>query len=319
MPVLVVDKLCKTFSTRRLFFGGKKIFIAVDSISFSLDKGEILGFLGPNGAGKTTTIEMLLGTLTPTSGTIVYFGKNFAKYRSEIVQKVTFASSYVKLPSRLTIYQNLDIFARLYGISSQEREVRIKKFLTMFDMWHLRNKPTGGLSAGQSARVMLAKAFIPYPEIILLDEPTAALDPDIAQEVRAFILNQRDERGISVLFTSHNMDEVTQVCDRVLVLKQGKIIANNSPIELAASVANVHVHLIITDGLKRTIEYAQQQNLPYKLYERTVEIEIDEHKIADLLIALAQSGVTYSQISIDKPTLEDYFMSISKNNNGKGK
>ena len=292
MPVLVVTNLSKTFSTRRLLFGAKKTFTAVDSISFALEKGEILGFLGPNGAGKTTTIEMLLGTLTPSSGNITYFDKDFAKHRSEIVEHVTFASSYVKLPSRLTIHQNLDIFGRLYGIKSAEREVRIKKFLTMFNMWEMRNKPTGGLSAGQSARVMLAKAFIPYPEIILLDEPTAALDPDIAQEVRAFILKQRDDRGISVLFTSHNMDEVTQVCDRVLVLKQGKIIANNSPIELAASVANVHVHLFITDGLKRTIEYAEQQQLPFKLYERTIEIEIDEYKIADLLIALAQAGVT---------------------------
>jgi len=313
MSVLRVERLTKTFSSGSwLPWNKKEPFTAVNNVSFVLERGEILGFLGVNGAGKTTTIEMLLGTLTPTSGSIEYFGKDFIKHRSEIMQKVTFASAYVRLPSRLTVWQNLDIFARLYNVSHADRLERITRFLKLFDMWEMRDTATGSLSAGQMTRVMLAKAFIPYPEVILLDEPTASLDPDIAQEVRSFVLQQKEERGISILFTSHNMHEVTQVCDRTLVLQKGTIIADSTPWELAASVASVTVRLTMADGLKRTIEYAQQKELPFKLIEREILIEIDEDNIAELLTALAHLGVRYSQISIDKPTLEDYFMNLTQ-------
>lgn len=312
MAVLVVNQLKKEFKSRDWPWSKATTFTAVNGISFELQPGEILGLLGPNGAGKTTTIEMLLGTLTPSSGTITYFGKDFLTHRSDILQKVTFASAYVKLPSRLTIQENLDIFARLYGVPAAERFERIKRFLLMFDMWQYRNKQTANLSAGQITRVMLAKAFIPHPEVVLLDEPTASLDPDVAREVRQFVLEQKEQRGISVLFTSHNMDEVTQVCDRVLVMKKGNIIANNKPLELAASVSRSRVSLIISEGLDKAIQYAATHHLAYQLYERTIEIETDEHAIAPLLTKLVQAGVEYSQISIDKPTLEDYFVSISQ-------
>ena len=316
MSILKVEKLTKIF-TSGWPFGKKTEFRAVNNISFEMQPGEILGFLGPNGAGKTTTIEMLLGTLTPSSGKIEYFGKDFHKYRSQVMQHITFASAYVRLPSRLTVLQNLDIFARIYGLSGKEKEQRITRFLKLFDMWHMKDKMTGSLSAGQMTRAMLAKAFIPHPKIVLLDEPTASLDPDIAQEVRSFVLKEKEERGISVLFTSHNMHEVTQICDRVLVLQRGTIVEDSTPWDLAASVADVTVHLTITDGLKRTISYAEKNELSYKLIEREIQIEVDEHKIAELLTALAHMGVTYSQISIDKPTLEDYFLSLVKRNNNK--
>ncbi len=141
-------------------------FTAVNGISFDLSQGEVLGFLGPNGAGKTTTMHMLLGTLTPTSGVITYFGKNFAKHRSEILQHVGFASAYTRLPGRLTIYENLDIYGRLYGLSSYDRAIGIKQFLKAFDMWQMKDKAVSGLSAGQLTRVMLAKAFLPKPKIV---------------------------------------------------------------------------------------------------------------------------------------------------------
>ncbi len=312
MPVLKIEKLQKVFSSG---WWAKKHFTAVNGISFELHAGEILGFLGPNGAGKTTTIEMLLGTLTPTAGYIEYFGKDFKLNRSETMQKVTFASAYVRLPSRMTVWQNLDIFGRLYGVRSPDRYDRIKRFLTLFGMWDMSDKITGSLSAGQMTRVMLAKAFVPHPDIVLLDEPTASLDPDVAQEVRTFVLQQKEEQGTAILFTSHNMHEVTQVCDRVLVLQHGTIIADSTPWDLAASVANVTIHLTMTDGLKRTIDYAQQQAITFKLIEREIQLEVDEDKIADLLIALAHLGAKYSQISIDKPTLEDYFMSLVQKKN----
>lgn len=312
MPILSVHNLSKTFVSRKHFLGPKKHFTAVKKISFDLEHGEILGLLGTNGAGKTTTIQMLLGLLTPSSGQITYFGKDFEKHRSAILEKVTFASTYVKLPGRLSVSENLDIFARLNGVPTNIRKERIAEFLKLFDMWNMRDKETGTLSAGQMTRVMLAKAFIPRPSVVLLDEPTASLDPDVAQEVRSFVLKQKREFGLSALFTSHNMDEVTEVCDRVLVMKDGTIVANNSPAQLASSVAVAHVHLVITHGLESAVTYATANNLPFKVYERSIELEIDEHAIAQFLTALAHAGVTYSQIFIDKPTLEDFFLSLVK-------
>lgn len=309
IPALQVTQLTKTFPAKEK---GQEPFVAVDHISFSMGSGEILGLLGPNGAGKTTTIQMLLSTLTPTSGQISFFGKDFFKHRCEILQDVGFASTYVSLPAHLTVQENLAVHGRLYGITGNKLSERIEKFLNAFGVWKLRFKEAGTLSAGQKTRVLLAKAFLTQPKIVLLDEPTAALDPDIALEVRRFVLNQQREQKVSVLFTSHNMDEVTEVCDRVLVLRSGKIIADNTPDALAASVSTTRVHLVVGDGLKRTIAYAQTHKLPHVIQERWIAIEVDEHKIAELLTGLAHAGVSYSQIWIEKPSLEDYFLHVAQ-------
>ncbi len=315
MNPLEVKNLSKTFKSRTFpVFGKLQEFTAVNNISFTLHKGEILGFLGPNGAGKTTTIQMLLGVLNPTEGQISYFGKSFSKHRSEILKKVTFASSYIKLPSKLKVWENLDVAGRLYSVPEPQRSKKIESLLKFFDIWHLKDKLNGGLSAGQITRVMIIKALLPDPEIILLDEPTASLDPDIAQEVREFIVKQKKEFGISILFTSHNMDEVTQVCDRVLVLKEGKIIADDTPLALAKSISKAHVHLKISSGLENAIKFVQKECLTYKQIGFEFSFEIDESDIASALIALANSGVVYTSVSIDKPSLEDYFLSVSKKN-----
>lgn len=312
MALLVVNSLRKVFGKTWWPFGKDNTFTAVDDISLTLDEGEVLGMLGANGAGKTTTTHMLLGTLTPTSGTIEYFGKSFRKHRSEILQHVSFASTYVKLPGRLSVWENLDIFGRLYGISYNDRIERIEKFLKFFDMWQFRNKDTGVLSAGQITRVMLAKAFIPNPKVVLLDEPTASLDPDVAYEVRQFIITQKRERGIGVLFTSHNMDEVALVCDRVLMMAGGKIIAQGTPHQLAASVATARVHFTITSGMEGVIQFAHNEEYSYVADRDTITLEVDEHDVARLLSGFARNGIEYSHISIDKPTLEDYFLSVTK-------
>ena len=191
----------------------------------------------------------------------------------------------------------------------------MEKFLRLFDAWHLREKEVSALSAGQRTRVMLAKAFLTHPQILLLDEPTASLDPDIADEVIQFILKQRKEYNVSILFTSHNMAEVAEVCDRVMFMRNGKIIAFDTPEQLAKSVSIAHVQLLVGDGLKRTIEFAQHEHLSYKLESRFIEIEVDEQHIAAFLSGLAKKGVEYSQISIKKPTLEDYFLQFSRGSN----
>lgn len=310
-PILRVKHLIKRFPIKKTANDAHTFFTALNKISFSLNAGEILGILGPNGAGKTTTIQILLSALKPTSGSIEYFGKNFFEHRSDILQHVSFASSYVRLPSQLSVKENLDIYAQLYGISTAERSHKIEKYLKLFGMWSVAHKETGSLSAGQMTRVMLAKAFISSPRIVLLDEPTASLDPDIAQDVRSFIVEQQKEQGVSLLVTSHNMEEVTQICNRVLVLKEGNIIADDTPQNLALSVSRARVH-IFPNNHDALISFVQKNKLKYTDENNTISIDIDEHDIAQLLIQLAQHEITYSQISIDKPTLEDYFLSIAR-------
>ncbi len=306
--ILKVDHL------RKVFPAAKKKgqpFVAVNDISFAMEQGEILGLLGPNGAGKSTTISMLLDVLTPTSGAITYFDLDFATHRSEILDQVTFASTYVKMPWRLTVIENLKVYSLLYSVSEVDFQKRAKRFLTYFEVWDQRNKTMDQLSAGQVTRIMLAKAFIPFPKIVLLDEPTASLDPDIAHQVRKFVKEQQQEFGTSILYTSHNMDEVSEVCDRVIFLRHGEIVSIDRPENLANSVSVARLRLQVKDGLKRIVELATTLNLKQTIELREIEIQIDEHKIADFLSQLAAQKINYSQITIAKPSLEDYFLSMS--------
>lgn len=312
MSILVVSDLKKSFSKGLWPFQQRTTYDIVKGISFELKKSEVLGFLGPNGAGKTTTIQMLLGAMQPTSGIIMYDDKDFNIHRLEILRTIGYASGYDKFPARLTVAENLDIVGRIYNIPTKERMMRIERLLKFFDMWNLRDKPAGTLSAGQSTRVMLAKAFLGNPTIVLLDEPTAALDPEAAFEVRRFILEQNKQFGISVFITSHNMAEVTELCDRVLVLKFGRIIADAEPEQLARSVSKSRIHLIVTEGKERLINYLTYKNINHAIHEPTITIELDEHMIAHFLTQISEHKIIYTSISIDKPTLEDYFLSIAR-------
>ncbi len=313
MPILEVQNLTKTYHSGFWPFQKIQTFTAVNSISFNVKKGEIVGFLGPNGAGKTTTIQMLLGTLTPTSGTISYFGSDFASNRIDALKRIGYASGYDRLPGQLTVLENLHIIGRIYGMPADKRTSQIESLLKFFRMWDKRDKQMKSLSAGQTTRVLLAKAFLADPDIVLLDEPTASLDPDVAHEVRQFILAQRKERNISLLITSHNMDEVTELCDRVLVLKNGSIIADNTPEQLAQSIAKAHIHLsFVHNEYEKAINYLNTHVTPYKTNAHEISIELDEHAIAQFLAELAGNQILYSHIAIDKPTLEDYFLSIAR-------
>lgn len=302
MNILQIKNLTKRFGN----------FTAVNNISFSLREGEILGLLGPNGAGKTTTIQMLLGVLTPTSGEILYFNKNLTKYREEILEKVNFSSTYTNLPWDLTVRENLNYISHLYHINN--RKQRIEKIIGIFRLEKLLHQQMEELSSGQIIRVNLAKAFINFPRVLLLDEPTASLDPESAQYIRHFLLEERRKFKVSIIFTSHNMAEVKEICDRVIFINHGKIIADNTPENLAKTIDICHMELNIPDGLKRTIKKCEEEKLSYRLEGRYIIIDLKEKEIARFLQDLMEVGVVYvyDQIAINKPTLEDYFIATAK-------
>lgn len=283
---------------------------AVDQISFQLLKGEILGLLGPNGSGKTTTIQMLLGTLAKTSGSISYFGKDFTKYRSEVLQKVSFASTYTSLPWLLTVAENLEVFGYLYGMNRKESRRAFDPLLERFGIGNKRDEKVASLSAGQVTRLMLIKAFFIGPQIVLLDEPTASLDPDIAKDICAFLLEQQEKKGVSILFTSHKMEEVMAICDRTIFLKEGKIIADDTPQNLAKSASRFRVKLLISDGFERMMDLIKE--MKYQVDHRLIEIWMDEEKIPPLLDSLSKNGVSYATIKIEEPSLEDFFLQTVK-------
>lgn len=204
--------------------------VAVADVSFRVNRGEIVGLLGPNGAGKTTTLQVLLGLTTLTRGTVRVFGKDLQRHRVEILQRCNFSSAYASLPTNLRVKENLRLFAMLYGV--RDAAAKIEALLELFEIRHLANKVTGHLSAGESTRLNLCKALLNDPELLLLDEPTASLDPDIADKVRGVLRRIHREKGISMIYTSHNMREVEAVCDRVVFLHRGRVIAEGTPAQV---------------------------------------------------------------------------------------
>jgi ABC-2 type transport system ATP-binding protein len=219
-PAIAVERLVKVYPRG----------IAVDDITFSLTAGSLTGLLGGNGAGKTTTIAMIMGLLTPTSGTIKVLGAAMPGERYRVLDRMNFESPYVEMPMRLTVRQNLTVFGHLYGV---ERVAdRVEALAAQLDLTTLLDRPSGRLSAGQKTRVSLAKALINRPHVLLLDEPTASLDPDTADWVRASLQRYRAERGATILLASHNMTEVERLCDRVIIMKSGRIEDDGSPAQL---------------------------------------------------------------------------------------
>lgn len=200
---------------------------AVDGISFEVARNEIVGLLGPNGAGKTTTINMVLGVLEPTSGSILIEGIDVASQRSKALERTNFAAVYAPLPGNLTVYQNLRFFGLIYSV--QNLATRIERLLGDFELERFRDTKAGVLSSGEQTRLCLAKAMLNDPNLLLLDEPTASLDPATAQDIRAMIRNFVQRRNRGVLWTSHNMYEVEDVCDRVFLLSRGKILLEGDP------------------------------------------------------------------------------------------
>ncbi|MDX9741087.1 MAG: ABC transporter ATP-binding protein [Gammaproteobacteria bacterium] len=219
-PAIEVSGLCKRFDG----------VIAVDDIDFTVPAGHICALLGGNGAGKTTTISMLLGLLLPTSGEIRILGMDMRRERYRVLPRMNFSSPYADLPRRLTVMQNLSVYARLYGIRDRRR--RIARLAAELEIDGFLDRPYGSLSAGQRTRVSLAKSLLNRPQVLLMDEPTASLDPDTADRVRGRLEAYRRETGATILLASHNMQEVERLCDDVLIMKGGRIVDRGAPAAL---------------------------------------------------------------------------------------
>ena len=196
--------------------------LAVKNINFKIDKGAIIGLLGPNGCGKSTTIGMMLGLIKPTSGTVVINGQNIENNRTNLLEKMNFISPYIELPKKLTVEENLKVYGRLYGVKNLES--KISELMEKLNLTQFKKRKTGELSSGQKNRVSLAKALVNDPEILLLDEPTASLDPDVSDYIRTFIENFASKKGTTILLASHNMNEVERLCHEVMMMKNGEII-----------------------------------------------------------------------------------------------
>jgi ABC-2 type transport system ATP-binding protein len=218
---------------------------AVAGISFALKSGSVTGLLGGNGAGKTTTISMIMGLLLPTSGRVTVLGAEMPKQRYRVLHRMNFESPYVDMPMRLTVRQNLKVFAGLYGV--EDVAGRIAALAEELALTEFLDRPTGKLSAGQKTRVSLAKALLNRPELMLLDEPTASLDPDTADWVRSHLEHYRAERGATVLLASHNMAEVERLCDRIIIMKTGSIVDDDTPEKLLARYGRQNLEEVFLD------------------------------------------------------------------------
>jgi ABC-2 type transport system ATP-binding protein len=245
-PAIAVDQLVKVYRTTR----------AVDGISFALEPGSITGLLGGNGAGKTTTIAMILGLVLPTAGSVRVLGAQMPRERYRVLERMNFESPYMDMPHRLTVRQNLRVFGRLYAVEALEE--RIAALARELDLTEILDRQTGRLSAGQKTRVALAKALINSPQVLLLDEPTASLDPDTADWVRSHLERFRSERGATVLLASHNMAEVERLCERVIIMKRGRIEDDDTPARLLSRYGRETLEEVFLDVARGRGEAARE-------------------------------------------------------------
>lgn len=299
--VLKVEDLYKDYGS----------FHAVNGISFSVPRGKVVGFLGPNGAGKTTTIQMILGITERTSGTIKYFGKDFFTNRVESLQRINFVSAFNPLQGRISVLQNLIVFSKLYQINNYKE--KIEELCSYFEMTNLLPQRYWDLSAGQKTRVNLVKSLLNDPELLLMDEPTASLDPDITDKTLSLIEDLRDKRNLSILYTSHNMDEITRICDEVIFIDHGKIVEQDTPLNLTKKISGVTLELMFEGKKQKVAEALEHAGLRHEFAdENRLKIETEERFVAKILSLLENAKAGITDIDLVKPTLEDVFLEIAR-------
>ncbi|EKD79017.1 MAG: ABC transporter related protein, partial [uncultured bacterium] len=286
-------------------------FRAVNDISFSVPRGQAIGLLGPNGAGKSTTIQMLLGITAPTAGAITFFGKNFYNHRQACLQRINFASSFNTLQGRITVWENLQVFADLYEVA--EPKTKIKQLAEHFRITNLFQTRFWDLSAGQKTRVNIVKALLNDPELILMDEPTASLDPDIADVLLTLIEQLKHERQLSLLYTSHDMAEVERICDEVLFLDHGKIVAQDTPFNLTKKIKQNE--LVITYDGDRAKLMAVIERFQLSFTEprpQVISVTVPDELVPKVIFNISQAGIWITDLAVHKPTLEDVFLQFAR-------
>jgi ABC-2 type transport system ATP-binding protein len=302
--ILQVENLVKDYGS----------FRAVDGISFSVPRGKVLGFLGPNGAGKTTTIQILLGVTLKNGGVIKYFGEDFYRHRQQCLQRINFISSFNTLQGRITVWENLIVFSGLYNVKNPKKKImELAKYLEIINLLPALYQ---NLSTGQKTRVNLVKSLLNDPELLLMDEPTASLDPDIADKTLSLIEELKKSRNMAILYTSHDMEEITRICDEVIFLDHGKIVAHDTPFNLAKSVSGSQLYLTFDNNQDAIDHYLQSCEYHYSfLGDHVALIDIEASLIPKLLVDINKMGIDVTDIDIRKPTLEDVFLQIARGGN----
>jgi ABC-2 type transport system ATP-binding protein len=299
---LKVNNLVKTF--------GKTT--AVDNLSFSIKKGEIFGLLGVNGAGKSTTINILSGLLTPDSGKIEMFGKDFFTNREECHSRFNVATAYYHLSHHLTVWQNLLVYAKLYNVKNHKE--KIEQLADVFMIRQHFKRKVRTLSSGEKTRMVLVKALLNDPEILFLDECTVGLDPDMAEITRDKIKSYNKDTGCTIVFTSHYMQEVERLCDRIAFMDQGKIIKVGRATELINELDVQKITLHFSRGISKANELLQREGIAFTGKNGIIEFHVKNRKkvIYPLLEKFVQMNIAFDDIHLEKPTLEEYFIHQSR-------
>ena len=289
-------------------------FTAVDSVSFSINSGEIFGLLGPNGAGKTTTISMLATLLRPTSGSARVHGFEITSHEDAVRKSIGVVFQDQSLDEELTAYENMDFHGRLYRIPRNERQQKIVELLTLVELEEKKDDIVKTFSGGMRRRLEIARGLLHEPKVLFLDEPTLGLDPQTRNHIWEYIENLNKEKGITIILTTHYMDEADRLCDRVAIIDKGKIIASETPEKLKEEVGG---DVITIKSSERDKLYAQLRTLAWVEHVEphdgfvTINLRNAEKHVAELVQLSATNGIAIESISIRKPTLEDVFLHVT--------
>jgi len=298
----------------------KKIVEAVKGISFSVKKGEILGFLGPNGAGKSTTINMLTGLVTPDAGEIKILGLDPIRNWELVRNSTNVATAYEHLSDVLTVKQNLKVYAKLYGVKNYNE--KIQEVTDLFKVNHILNRRANKLSSGEHTRMILAKSFLNDPKVIFMDECTVGLDPDVAEHTRQIILDYNRDRGCSILFTSHYMYEVEELCKKVVFMENGKIVKIGTPKDIKKTMTNQTIELDVVRNRPKLMSLLKNKGINFMCLDKNLisfQIDSKEHNLQNILNVITNNKISFKDIHIKKPTLDDFFIKLARKKRTKRK
>ncbi len=303
----------KVTNLRKNFKEKNKIVKAVDNLSFQINKGEIFGLLGVNGAGKSTTLNMLCGLILPDSGKIEMFGKDFFKNEEELRGQFNLATAYYTLSSNLTVKQNLNVFARLYNVKNAQK--KIKELTEKFLFSQHINTKVKSLSSGEKTKLVLIKSLLNDPKLLFLDECTAGLDPDVAEVVRDHLMEYNKKTNCTIVFTSHYMQEVEQMCDRIAFMDKGKMVKIGKAKDLMSELETQNIQIHFSKQSEKAKRILKKENIKFEIPEKGVfsfQVQNREKVIYPLLEKFVKANIPFDDLHLNKPTLEEYFIKQSR-------